>query len=62
MSEHSAISLPVRRPILITVIYLVILVMGLFSLTRLPIDLMPEITMPTVSVITTYENAGPLEI
>jgi len=45
-----------------TVIFLVVVIIGLFSLTRLPIDLMPEITMPTVTVITTYENAGPLEV
>jgi HAE1 family hydrophobic/amphiphilic exporter-1 len=62
MSDRSLVSLPVRRPILTAVIFLVILVIGIFSLTRLPIDLMPEITMPTVTVITTYENAGPLEI
>jgi len=60
--DSSFISFPVRRPVLTTVIYSVIMVLGLFSLTRLPIDLMPEITMPTVTVITTYENAGPLEI
>jgi HAE1 family hydrophobic/amphiphilic exporter-1 len=60
--ESPIISFTVHRPVLTTVIYLVILVLGLFSLTRLPIDLMPEITMPTVTVITTYENAGPLEI
>jgi len=58
----SFIAFPVHRPVLTTVVYLVVLVLGVFSLTRLPIDLMPEITMPTVTVITTYENAGPLEI
>ncbi|MDR0304366.1 MAG: efflux RND transporter permease subunit [Chitinispirillales bacterium] len=62
MSEHSLISLPIRRPILITVIYLIVIVIGAFSLLRLPIDLMPEITMPTVSVITDYENAGSQEV
>jgi HAE1 family hydrophobic/amphiphilic exporter-1 len=72
MSEHSPnesmnrdsgfISFPVRRPIMTTVIFLIVVIIGLFSLTRLPIDLMPEITMPTVTVVTTYENAGPLEV
>jgi len=73
MSEHSHpnessgkdsgfISFPVRRPIMTTVIFLIVVIIGLFSLTRLPIDLMPEITMPTVTVVTTYENAGPLEV
>ena len=62
-SGHSGLaSFPVRRPIMTTVIFLVVVIIGLFSLTRLPIDLMPEITMPTVTVITTYENAGPLEV
>jgi len=72
MSEHlpnelagkdsGFISFPVRRPIMTTVIFLIVVIIGLFSLTRLPIDLMPEITMPTVTVVTTYENAGPLEV
>ncbi|MDR0271875.1 MAG: efflux RND transporter permease subunit [Clostridiales bacterium] len=60
--SNSLLSLPVRRPILATVIYLIIMVIGVFAFMRLPIDLMPEITMPTISVITTYENAGPQEV
>src|SRR5215510_14134002 len=62
MTDKSLVSLPVRRPVLTTVIFMIIIVIGIFSLTRLPIDLMPEITMPTVTVITTYDGAGPLEI
>jgi len=58
----SILSLPVRRPILATVIYLIIMVIGVFAFMRLPIDLMPEIEMPTISVVTTYENAGPQEV
>jgi len=38
------------------------MLIGSFSLSRLPIDLMPEITMPTISVITTFSNAGPQEV
>ncbi|MDG5816672.1 efflux RND transporter permease subunit [Chitinispirillales bacterium ANBcel5] len=56
------IVLPVRRPVLTTVIYLVVIVVGVLSLTRLPIDLMPEVEMPTISVTTRYGNAGPQEI
>ena len=62
LDDRSLIALPVRRPILASVIYLIIMVIGVFSLMRLPIDLMPEITMPTISVITNYENAGPQEV
>ncbi len=52
----------VHRPILTTIIFLVIITLGLVSFSRLSIDLMPEITYPTISVITTYENVGPQEI
>ena len=54
--------IPVRRPILTGVVYIIVIVIGLFSLWRLPIDLMPEITYPTISVITSYGNAGPQEV
>ncbi|KMQ50026.1 acriflavin resistance protein [Chitinispirillum alkaliphilum] len=60
--SNPLITLPVRRPILTIVIYLVVLVTGLFSLSRLPIDLMPEITLPTITVVTGYSNAGPREV
>jgi HAE1 family hydrophobic/amphiphilic exporter-1 len=53
---------PIRRPVLTGVIFLIIVVLGLVSLTRLTIDLMPEITYPTISVITSYGNVGPQEM
>ena len=52
----------VCRPILTTMIFMVVITLGLVSFSRLSIDLMPEITYPTISVITTYENVGPQEI
>lgn len=60
--NSSFLSLPVHRPILATVIYLIVVIIGVFAFLRLPIDLMPEIEMPTISVVTTYENAGPQEV
>jgi len=59
---HPIIETPVRRPVLTTVVYLIVITIGLFSLWRIPIDLMPEITMPTITVITSYGNAGPQEV
>ncbi|MDZ7375004.1 MAG: efflux RND transporter permease subunit [candidate division KSB1 bacterium] len=46
----------VKRPILTTVIFLVIITLGIVSFWRLSIDLMPEVTYPTISVITNYNN------
>lgn len=52
----------VNRPILTTVIFLIIITLGLVSFSRLSIDLMPEVTYPTISVSTEYGNVGPQEM
>lgn len=52
----------IKRPVFIVMLTLVIVVMGLVSLSRLPIDLMPEMTFPVLSIRTAYENTGPEEI
>lgn len=39
-----------------------VLLLGSLSLMRLPIDLMPDISFPTLSISTTYQNASPEEI
>jgi HAE1 family hydrophobic/amphiphilic exporter-1 len=52
----------VSRPVLTVMVALVVLILGGVSLSRLPIDLMPDITYPTLSVSTEYENASPEEV
>jgi len=52
----------IHRPIFTWMVTLVVIIIGLVSLTRLPVDLMPEIVYPTLSVFTSYENTGPEEI
>ena len=53
---------PVQRPILTFIIFLIVIILGVVSLSRLSIDLMPEVTYPTISVITSYGNVGPQEM
>ncbi len=53
---------PINRPILTMMIYLIVIVLGLVSLFRLSIDLMPEVTYPTISVSASYGNVGPEEM
>lgn len=52
----------VHRPVLTIMVALIVMILGLQAFMRLPIDLMPDITYPTVSITTTYENAGPEEV
>jgi HAE1 family hydrophobic/amphiphilic exporter-1 len=49
---------PVRRPIVATVISILILIMGLVAYPTLPIAQYPDITPPVVQVTTTYPGAS----
>lgn len=54
--------LTTRRPIMTTMFTLIVIVFGVVSLSRLPIDLMPEVTYPTLTVASSYGNASPEEM
>jgi HAE1 family hydrophobic/amphiphilic exporter-1 len=52
----------VHRPVLTVMVALIVIIVGIVSFQRLPIDLMPDITYPTLSISTEYENASPEEV
>ena len=52
----------VRKPISTVLIFLMVMILGIFSLSNLAIDMYPEMDMPTISVITTYEGANAADI
>lgn len=52
----------IRRPVFTVMLILAVIAIGMVSLSRLPIDLMPEITYPTLNVSTSYQNTGPEEM
>ncbi len=52
----------VRRPIMTTLCFVAVLVLGLFSLSKLPIDLYPDIETNTLMVMTTYQGASAQDI
>lgn len=55
-------SLAVRRGVTFTMIFLIIVGFGLFSLTQLQIDLLPDIDFPVVIVLTSYPGVAPEDI
>lgn len=55
-------SLAVRRPIGTIMIYVAVVVLGFVAMGRLPIDLMPSVQVPRVSITTLYEGVAPAEI
>lgn len=54
--------LSIKRPVFITCIFILILTIGGISLSRLGVDLFPDIDFPIVSVVTYYPGASPAEV
>ncbi|MCT8140396.1 efflux RND transporter permease subunit [Anaerobacillus sp. CMMVII] len=54
--------LSVLKPVAMSMVIVLILILGLVSLRDLPVDLFPEMTFPVAAVTVTYSGAGPEEI
>jgi CzcA family heavy metal efflux pump len=54
--------LALRYPISTFLFAMTILVFGIVSFSQLPVDLLPDITIPVVSAVTYYNGAGPLDM
>ncbi|MFY0544994.1 efflux RND transporter permease subunit [Brevibacillus sp. H7] len=57
ISDHA-----IRRPVTVMMGILIVIILGIISLTRIPIDLYPPIEIPTVAVSTGYSGVGPEEM
>ncbi|MCA9001332.1 MAG: efflux RND transporter permease subunit [Planctomycetes bacterium] len=51
-----------KRPVAVTCVFLAVALFGLVSLDRLPMDLLPEISYPTLTVRTQYPGAAPEDV
>lgn len=52
----------VKRPIMTTLCFVAVAILGLFSLSKLPIDLYPDVETNTIMVMTTYQGASAQDI
>ncbi|MDO9340513.1 MAG: efflux RND transporter permease subunit [Bacteroidales bacterium] len=59
MSIYSA---SVKRPVTTILVFVAVMVIGLYSLVQLPVDLYPEVELPFVAVLTTYSGASASDI
>ena len=58
----SLYSSAVKRPVTTTLVFIAVVILGLFSLQKLPIDLYPDIDTNTIMVMTTYQGASAQDI
>ena len=54
--------LSVKRPVTVVVVCLALAVLGVFSLGRLAIDLIPDISFPVILIYTSYPGVSPEEV
>ena len=52
----------IKRPVTVLMAVMVCLLLGVIAFTEIPVDLMPEVNFPTLSITTDYEGVGPEEI
>lgn len=58
----SVIDLSVKRPIGTIMFYIGIILLGFISVSKLSINLLPDLSYPKISVVTDYPGLGPEEI
>ncbi len=61
-AERGFIALVVDRPVAVIMLVLAAAVFGLVAFAQLPVDLMPDISYPTLTVRTEYPGAAPDEV
>lgn len=52
----------VRKPVMTTLVFVAVVIIGLFSLNNVPIDLLPDIETNTIMVLTTYDGASAADV
>jgi HAE1 family hydrophobic/amphiphilic exporter-1 len=52
----------IQRPVTMFMLSGVVIMLGWISFTRLPVDLMPDISFPSLTVRVSYSGVGPLEM
>ena len=60
--EQKHYRLAIRRPVTMVMLFLTLIVFGYKSYQQLPINLMPDISYPTLTVRTEYEGAAPADV
>ena len=60
--QRHDVALPIRQPVTVTVGVLLVLLAGFISLSRLPIQLTPNVESTVITVNTFWEGASPDEV
>lgn len=62
MNGDGLIAIAIRRPVTVLVGVILVMLFGVMALTALPIQLTPDVSIPTLTVTTRWPGAAPQEI
>jgi len=54
--------LSVKKPVAVVMAVLMFVVIGLYSVSMLPMEMMPDMTIPVAIVVTQYPNVSPRKL
>ena len=60
--DGSVFAFTTRRPVAVTMMVVAAVVFGIVGLRRLPVNLLPDIAYPTVTIRTQYPGASPEDV
>ncbi|HWV55931.1 MAG TPA: efflux RND transporter permease subunit, partial [Longimicrobiales bacterium] len=52
----------IQRPVAVSMLFAAVTFLGLISVTRLPVDLLPDISYPRLVIYTQYPDMAPAEV
>ncbi len=55
-------ALSIKRPIFISCVVSLMLILGVICLNKMPVDLFPDVTFPIVAIQVTYPGASPIDM
>lgn len=58
----SLVDTSIRRPIATSMVFLIVITVGMLGFRFLPVDLLPRIEFPQLTVFVNYPNVGPQEV
>ncbi len=56
------VSLATRRPVTVVVFFVALVIFGLISFRELPVDLLPDLSFPTLTIRTEYPGVAPADV
>ncbi|MEG1973168.1 MAG: efflux RND transporter permease subunit, partial [Oscillospiraceae bacterium] len=54
--------LSLKRPVSVCLVVLALLIFGMTALVGMPMELMPEVNMPMLMIMTVYPGAAPRDV